>query len=98
MLHKEHLLTVATHYNSLKQYKLTVLEIMRISEDQIELYRIMHGFKNTDKSYFLRLGRQTPLEDIIISKENCKLDFNKCSRGIANIWNKLPTDCVNATV
>ena len=51
------------------------------------------------KVNYLRLKRQTSPQDLMVGEEQCELDIDKnsFSQRVGNIWNKLPTDCVNVT-
>ena len=61
----------------------------------------MHGLEDLDESklFMLTQANITRGHNLMISKEQCKLDIKKYSfsQRVVNTWNKLPTDCVNAT-
>ena len=75
----------------LKLCNLTTLETRRIRGDQIEVFKMMHGYEGLDNKV---RGYNWPL-----AKEHFKLDIGKYafSQRTVNEWNKLPGECVNDT-
>ena len=61
----------------------------------------MNGYKYIDLNMFFKLkeGSRTRGHKATLVKEQCRLDMRKCSfsQRVINEWNKLPTDCVNAS-
>ena len=72
-----------------------------IRGDQIDVFKIMHGYEGLDKHMFLRLqtGNKVRGHNWALTKEHFKLDIRKYafSRRTVNQWNKLPGECVNST-
>ena len=85
----------------LKLCNLITLETRRIRGDQIEVFKIMHGYEGLDKNMFfiLKTGSKVRGHNWALAKEHFKLDIRKCafSQRTVNEWNKLPGECVNAT-
>ena len=79
---------------------LTTLETRRLRGDQIEVFKIVNGYKDVDRSMFFKLkeGSRTRGNKAALVKEQCRLDMRKYSFDtVINEWNKLPNDCVNAS-
>ena len=77
----------------LKQRKLRTLETSRIRPDQMEVFELMHGFEDTDKSKFFKItdANITREHNLMISEEQCKVDIAKCSpQRVPDTWNRLP--------
>ena len=63
----------------LKLCNLTTLETRRIRGDQIEVFKIMHGYEGLDKNKFIRLktGNNGRGHIWALAKEHFKLDIRK---------------------
>ena len=74
-----------------------MLETRRIRGDQIEVFKIMHGYEGLDKNMFFRLktGNKVRGHNWALAKEHFKLDIRKYafSQLTVNEWNKLPGEC-----
>jgi len=85
----------------LQRCKLTTLETRRARGDQIEVFKILHGYEGLDRNMFftLKADSRTRGHNWALTKEHCKLDIRKYtfSQRTINEWNSLPTECVNAT-
>ena len=72
-------------------------EKRRIRGDQIEVFKIMHGYEGLDKNMFFRLktGNKVRGHNWALAKEHFKLDIRKYafSQRTVNEWNKLPGEC-----
>ena len=77
----------------LNQCKLTTLETGKLIGRSDKGIQITYVFEDTDKNDFVKVREVniTRGHNLMISKEQCKLD----SQRVANIWNKLLTDCFN---
>ena len=62
-----------------KQCKSATLETKRIRGHQIEVCKIMSGFEDIDKSKFFKVREAyiTRARNLMISKDQCKLDIKK---------------------
>ena len=80
----------------LQQSRLTTLETRRIRGDQIEVFKIMHGYERLNKDMFFRITRG---HSLALVKSHSRLDIRKYtfSQRVVNDWNKLPEECINAT-
>ena len=75
----------------LKRCKLSTLKTRGIREDQVEVFKIMHGFEDINKYNFRKMGSNVSREhNFIINKAQYQLDITN--------YSKLPTDCVNVTI
>ena len=85
----------------LQQCRLTTLETRRIRGDQIEVFKIMHGYEGLNKDMFFRLKNDsiTRGHSLALVKSHSRLDIRKYtfSQRVVNDWNKLPEECINAT-
>ena len=85
----------------LQQCRLTTLETRRIRGDQIEVFKIMHGYEELNKDMFFRIKNDsiTRGHSIALVKSHSRLDIRKYtfSQRVVNGWNKLPEECINAT-
>ena len=85
----------------LKECGLTTPEIRRLREDQIEVFKILNGYENIYKNMFFSLKKdsRTRGHQVKLAKDQCRLDIRKYSFSLRKIneWNKLSTDCVNAS-
>ena len=77
------------------------LETRRLRGNQIEVFKIVNGYKDIDRNMFFKLkeGSITRGHKAALVKEQCRLDMRKYSfshRAI-NEWNKLSIDCGNAS-
>ena len=65
--------------NTLKQCVLTTLETRRIIGDQIEVFKIMHGYEDIDKEVFFKLKDKinTRGHSKALIKNHCRLDVQK---------------------
>ena len=85
----------------LQQCRLTTLETRRIRGDQIEVFKIMHGYEELNKDMFFKIKNdsRTRGHSLALVKRHSRLDVRKYtfSQRVVNDWNKLPEECVNAT-
>ena len=85
----------------LQQCRLTTLETRRIRGDQIEVFKIMHGYEGLNKDMFFRIKNDsiTRGHSLALVKSHSRLDIRKYtfSQRVVNDWNKLPEECINAT-
>ena len=85
----------------LKECGLTTLETRRLRGDQIEVFKILNGYKNIDRNMFFSLKKdsRTRGHEVKLVKDQCRLDIRKhsFSQRTINEWNKLSTDCVTAS-
>ena len=85
----------------LQQCRLTTLETRRIRGDQIEVFKIMHGYEGLNKDMFFRITNDsiTRGHSLALVKSHSRLDIRKFtfSQRVVNDWNKLPEECINAT-
>ena len=77
------------------------LETRRLRGDQIEVFKILNGYENTDSNIFFEIkeSKITRGHNYTLVKKQSRLDVGKysfCQRTI-NVWNKLSTDCVHAS-
>ena len=91
-----------SYESRLLQCGLTTLETRRLRGDQIEVFKIVNGYKDIDRNMFFKLkqgSRRTRGHKESLVKEQCKLDTKKYSfsHRVINKWNKLSNDCVNAS-
>ena len=63
----------------LKLCNLTTLEKRRIRGDQIEVFKIMHGYEGLDKNMFfsLKTGNKVRVHNWALTKYHFKLDIMK---------------------
>ena len=65
------------------------------------MFKIVKSYEVVDRSMFFKLkeGSRTRRNKAALVKEQCRLDMRKYSfsKRVLNEWNKLPTDCVNAS-
>ena len=91
-----------SYENRLLQCDLTTLETRRLRGDQIEVCKIVNGYEDVDKNMFFKLKEdsRTRGQKAALFKERCRLDMRKYSfsQSVINEWNKLPNDCVNASM
>ena len=85
----------------LQQCRLTTLETRRIRGDQIEVFKIMHGYEGLNKDMFFRIKNDsiTRGHSLALVKSHSRLHIRKYtfSQRVVNDWNKLPEECINAT-
>ena len=85
----------------LQQCRLTTLEKRRIRGDQIEVFKIMHGYEGLNKDMFFRIKNDiSNLEWLFTKARLCPLVMLRkytFSQRVVNDWNKLPEECINAT-
>ena len=90
-----------SYESGLLQCDLTTLETRRLRGDQIEVFKIVNGYEDVDRSMFFKLkeGSRNRGNKAALVKEQCRLDMRKYSFSlrVINEWNKLPNDCVNAS-
>ena len=83
------------------QCGLTTLETRRLRGDQIEVFKIVNGYKDVDRNMFFKLeeGSRTRGHKAALVKEQCRWNMRKYSfsQRVIHEWNKLPNDCVNAS-
>ena len=82
----------------LQQCRLTTLETRRIRGDQIEVFKIMHGYEGLNKGMFFRIKNDsiTRGHSLALVKSHSRLDIRKYtfSQRVVNDWNKLPEDAL----
>ena len=63
----------------LKECGLTTLEIRRLRGDQIEVFKILNGYKNINRNIFLSVNqeRRTRGHGITLAKKQCRLYIRK---------------------
>ena len=80
---------------------LTTLETRRLRGDHIEVFKILNGYENIDRNIFLSLKKdsRTRGHEVTLVMDHSRLDISKYSflQRTINEWNKLSTDCVNAS-
>ena len=85
----------------LKECGLTKLVTTRLRGNQIELFKILNGYENIDRDFFISVKeeRMTRGHGVILAKKQCRLDIRKFSfsQRTVNEWNRLSTDCVGAS-
>ena len=85
----------------LKECGLTTLETRRLRGDQIEVFKILNGYENIDSNIFFEIkeSKITRGHNYTLVKKQSRLDVRKYSfsQRTINVWNKLSTDCVNAS-
>ena len=90
-----------SYESHLLQCGLTTLETRRLRGDQIEVFKIVNGYEDVYRNMFLKLkeGSRTKGHKAALVKEHSRLDMRKYSfsQRVLNEWNKLPSDCVNAS-
>ena len=69
-----------------------------LRQDKIYVFKILNGYENIDRNS-LKKDNRTRRHEIILVKDQCRLDIRKYSflQRIINEWNKLSTDCVTAS-
>ena len=84
----------------LKEYGLTTLETRRLRGDQIEGLKILNGYENIDRYFFVtaKEERRTRGHGVTLAKKQCILDIRQFSfsQRIVIEWNRLSADCVGA--
>ena len=65
----------------------------KIKGDQIEVFKILNGYKNIDSNLFFRGHNFT------LVKKQSRLDVRKFSfsQRTINVWNKLSEECLHAS-
>ena len=85
----------------LKKCGLTILETRRLRGDQIEVFKILNGYENTDRNIFFTVKeeRRTRGHGVTLAKKQCRQDIRKISfsQRTVNEWNRLSADCVGAS-
>ena len=75
---------------------------IRLRGDQIEVFKIVNGYEDVDRNIFFKLkeGSRTRGHKAALVKEQCRLYMRKYSfsQRVIDEWNKLPNDCVNASI
>ena len=61
----------------LRECGLTTLEIWRLTDDQIEMFKILKGFENIDRNIFFSVkeARRTRGHGVTLTKKHCRLDM-----------------------
>ncbi|WP_133434224.1 RNA-directed DNA polymerase, partial [Aeromicrobium phragmitis] len=89
-----------SYMERLKECGLTTLETRRLRGDQIEVFKILNGYENIDRSIFfsIKKDRRTRGHEVTLVKDQCRLDIRKYSfsQRTINEWNRLSIDCVGA--
>ena len=83
----------------LKECGLSTLETRRLSGDEIEVFKILNGYENIDRSFFtVKEERRTRGHGVTLAKKQCILDIRKFSfsQRTVNEWNRLSADCVRS--
>ena len=87
----------------LKECGLTTLETRRLRGDQIEVFKILNGYENIDRTFFFTVKEERRTRGhgghgVALAKKQCRLDIRtfSFSQRIVNEWNKLSADCVGA--
>ena len=64
----------------LKECGLTTLETRRLRVDEIEVFKILNGYENIDRSFFtVKEERMTRGHGVTLAKKQCRLDIRKFS-------------------
>ena len=64
----------------LKESGLTILETRRLRGDQIEFFKILNGYENIDRIFFLiKKDTKTKRHVVTLVKDKCRLDNRKYS-------------------
>ena len=76
---------------------LTTLETRRLRGDQIEVFKILNGYKNIDRNMFFSLKKDSRTRGR--GKIRISVDWISGSTPShrVNEWNKLSTDCITAS-
>ena len=86
----------------LKECGLTTLETRRIRGDQIEVFKILNGYETIDSNIFFGIKESniTRGHNFTLVKKQSRLDVRKCSlsQRTIDVWNKLSTECVHASI
>ena len=74
---------------------------MKVSERQIEVFKILNGYENIDSNicFEIKESKITRGHNFTLVKKQSRLDVRKFSfsQRTINVWNKLSTDCVHAS-
>ena len=68
------------------------------------MFKIVNGYEHVDRNtcmfFKLKEGSRTRGHKAALVKEQCRLDMRKYafSQRVINEWNKLPNDCVKASL
>ena len=80
----------------LQQCRLTTPEIRRIRGDQMEVFKIMHGYERLNKDMFFKIKNDsiTIGNSLALVKCHPRLDIRKYafSQRAVNDWNRLPEE------
>ena len=80
----------------LKECDLITLETRRL-RDQIEVFKILNGYENFDRTIFLSVKeeRRTRGHGVTLAKKQCRLNIRKFSFSQRTIkeWNRLSARC-----
>ena len=91
-----------SYESRLLQCGLTTLETRRLRGDQIEVFKIVNGYEDVDRNIFFKFkeGSRIRGHKAALVKEQCTLNTRKYSfsQRVINEWNKLSSDCVNASI
>ena len=89
-----------SYEDRLKECRLTTLETKRLRGDQIEVFKILNGFENVDRSTIFSIKKDSRAreQEVALVKDQCRLDVIKYSfsNRTINEWNILPADCLNS--
>ena len=63
----------------LKECSLTTLEIRRVRGDQIEVFKILNEYENSDRNicFSVKEDRRTRGHGVTLAKKQCRLDIRK---------------------
>ena len=90
-----------SHEIRLKECGLTTLETRRLRVDQIEVFKILNGYEYIDINicFTVKEERWTRGHRVPIAKNQCRQDIRNVSlpQRKVNEWNRLSTDCVDAS-
>ena len=64
----------------LRECSVTILEARCLRGDRIEMFKILNGYENIDRSFFFGLRKKrTRGHGVTLVKKQCKLDIRKFS-------------------
>ena len=84
----------------LKEYGLTMLETRRLTGDQIEVFKILNRYENSNRNicFSVKEERRIRGHGVMLAKKQCRVDIRTFSQRTVNEWNRLSADCVDASV
>ena len=85
----------------IKECGLTTLETKRLKGDQIEVIKILNGYKNIYRNIFFTVKeeRRSRGHCVTLARKQFRLDIRQFSfsQRIVNEWNRLSANCVGAS-